>query len=256
MQKRPLTAVMLLGIFIVFGPRLVEASEIFVGEFSDTGGGTIINDGSSDVVSSNGSSSGSTSLMSELGLTDLALASDLADLHILGTITDADQLAVSANLLVLRIFGTVSSPCLAALNCATLNDVRVGGSLSLNQGFNPANVLFAFNVVGGPLTGMPWGTSPGGLSSPLTVPLGTLLDFQLTSAQIAFILSRMDGYGVGDVRLGLGAMSSGLTATGGFENVGSQFEITSVPEPGLLTLLGMGLLSGFARVRHKRAARH
>ena len=147
---------------VFLGSRPTEASRIDIGEFSDSGG-TIINDGSGDVSSSNGSSHGATSLMSDLGLLNPTLAGDLANLHILGIVTDSDLQAVSADLSVLRIMGTVASPCAAALNCAQMSSVRVGGSLSLNNGQDPVNVLFAFNVIGGALLNMPWGTTPGGL---------------------------------------------------------------------------------------------
>ena len=239
---------------VFLGSQPTEAARIDIGEFSDSGG-TIINDGSGDVSSSNGSSHGATSLMSDLGLLNPTLAADLANLHILGTVTDADLQAVSADLSALRIIGTLASPCAAALNCAQMTSVRVGGSLSLNNGQDPVNVLFAFNVIGGALLNMPWGVTPGGLPTQ-SVQIGTPLDYRLSSAQIAFIVSRMQGLEVGDVRIGLGGLATGFTAGGAPENVGAVFEIPTVPEPGSLLLLAGGLIGRSARSRRRRTIVH
>jgi|RhiMethySRZTD1v2_1073278.scaffolds.fasta_scaffold431802_2 hypothetical protein len=229
-------------LLVCFTVQQAEAAFLRVSEGSDTGGGTIIFDGSADASSSNGSSSGSTTLMSAMGLTDATLSNDLATLHFLVSLTDADNLSVAGNLLVLRVTGTVEDPC-PGLNCAFIDDVRVGGSLSHNAAGNTQNVLFAFDIVGS-LSGMPWGTTPAGLSSPYLIsPLNTVADFQLTQAQINFIISRLSGFGVDEVWIGLGASSAGITATGAFDNVGTNVDV--VPEP-VTTLLFGAAACGFA----------
>ena len=58
----------LVSVFLLSAVLRAEAALIVVNESSDTGGGTLVNDGSGDVSSSNGSSSGFTQLMSDLGL--------------------------------------------------------------------------------------------------------------------------------------------------------------------------------------------
>ena len=252
LRRRFILGLCLTGFFV----HQAEAASIRVSEASDTGGGTLINDGSGDVSSSNGSSSGSTSLLADLGVTDLSLATDLAQLHFLVSFTDlqhddAAHASVSAELNVLRVYGTVENAC-PALNCAFLDDVNVGGSLSFNPAGNTQNVLFAFDIVGA-LSGMPWGATPAGLSSPQVAPINAVLDFQLTSAQIAFIMARLGagGFAVGDVTIGLGAFSEGVTATGGFDNVGTRVDLNPIPEPTTAVLLGMGAIA----LARRRAAR-
>ena len=224
-----------------------EGAIIRVRESSDDGSGSIMNDGSADVRSSNGSSLGDTSLMSQLGLTDGNLGADLLNLRITGSITDifvqGFEPADSAELLVLRLFGMADEAC---AGCAKLSDAAVGSvGLSFDANGNlldPANVLFAVNLVGPAFNpdGTTW-TAPGGLASPFAVGLGDPLSFQLTQAQVNFIVSQMAAasLGVGDIRIGLGARAFGVTATPDVdEPVESNFAIASVPEPGSLLLFG------------------
>ena len=227
-----------------------EGAIIRVREGSDDGGGSIMNDGGADVKSSNGSSDGNTSLLSDLGVTNANLAADLLALQITGSITDLSvqnfEAAVSAELFVLRLFGMTDEPC---AGCAQLSEASVG-SIGLlpdpnnpGNGFDPANVLFAVNLVGGSFNpdGTAWPLTLGGLDSPLAVALGAPLAFQLTQAQVDFIIDQMTaaGVGVGDIRIGLGARAFGITTTPGVgEPVESNFAIATIPEPGSLLLFG------------------
>src|SRR5262245_54160369 len=131
------------ALLLLSGLRPAEASRISVNELNE-GGGTIINDGTGDVASSNGSANGETSLMSELGLRDGFLADDLSLLHITGFITDSNNIATSADLNVIRIYGTVQSE-VGCPNCVTPNSVNVGDDAGASQEIR--NVLFAFDVV-------------------------------------------------------------------------------------------------------------
>jgi PEP-CTERM motif-containing protein len=248
-MKRVSSSLALAAVILTTVVPATEGAIIRVRESSDDGSGSIMNDGGADVKSSNGSSLGDTSLMSELGLTNGNLAADLLALQLTGSITDifvqGFEPAVSAEILVLRLFGMAAEEC---AGCATLSDAAVG-SVGLfpdpndpNQLFDPANVLFAVNLVGPAFNpdGTTW-TGPGGLASPLAVGLGDPLSFQLTQAQVNFIITQMAaaGLGVGDIRIGLGARAFGVTATADVEEpVESNFAIATVPEPGSLLLFG------------------
>jgi hypothetical protein len=237
-----------------FGIGSAEASRISVNEQAESGG-TIINDGSGDVSSSNGSSTGFTTIMADLGLSDLTLQNDLANLRIDGSVTnEIQQSAVaptSADLSALRVYGTVATTC---ATCLTLNDVKIGGSLSLNPSGNTQNVLFAFDVIGNGLTGTTWGTSvtPGGLATQ-NVQLDASLEYQLSAAQIQFILDRMAGYSVDQVSIGLGARATGVNGLPTGEPVQTVFETRTVPEPGTLALLAVGAIPVMLR---RRRANH
>ena len=211
-----------------------NAALILIGAGSDSGGGTILNDGTGDVSSSNGSSSGFTSTLTELGLNDL---SDLSQLYVHGQINNPFEPAHLADLVTLRLIGTVANPC---SGCATLNDVRVGGTLSLggpDHDYNPAVVLFAFDIVG----------SLAGMGLPTQQHLtGAEFSYSLTQDQIDFITTRMSGYGLSDVHIGLGARSAGPAGP-----YSTRAEVSSVPEPGTLLLLACGIgVAGVRRFRH------
>jgi hypothetical protein len=255
-MKRLSGSLTLAAVLLTTVVPLAEGAIIRVRESSDDGSGSIMNDGGADVKSSNGSSDGSTSLMSDLGLTNGNLAADLLALTITGSITDPTSFdplnpAVSAELWVLRLFGMTDQPC---TGCAKLSEASVG-SIGLlpdpnnpNTLFDPNNVLFAVNLVGGPFNpaGTTW-TAPGGLPSMLPVALGAQLSFQLTQDQVDFIVAQMTGFGVGDVRLGLGATAFGVTAIPG---VGDQVQADfAVPEPSSLLLLGSAAVAFAMRRR-------
>jgi hypothetical protein len=260
-----LTLRIALAMFLVAaGHRTAEASRISVNELNE-GGGTIIHDGSADVASSNGTTTTSTSntdLLSAIGLTNGNLAAGLAALHFVGAVTDPaiqntqGLPAVSATLNVLRITGTLLSPC---STCGLMSDVRIGSSLGLHNGLNPQNVLFAFDIVGsGGFANVPWGLA-GSTLAPMAVTLGGTLDFTLSQDQIAFIISRLAAFnlGVDDVRLGLGAGAQGKTAANTPEGVLTEFEtdlrptLTAVPEPMSLLLFGTGIALGARRLRRR-----
>jgi hypothetical protein len=260
-MKRLYRSLPIVAVLLAASVHIAEGAGIRVRESSDDGGGSIMNDGSADVRSSNGSSLGDTSLMAELGLTDANLEADLLALSVTGSISDifvqGFEPASSAELLVLRLFGMTDQPC---ADCAKLSDAAVGSiGLSFDANGNaidPANVLFAVNLVGPAFNpdGTPW-TAPAGLASPVAVGLDTPLAFGLSQAQVTFILSQMNGFGVGDVRLGLGARAFGVTSDPEVEEpVESNFAINDVPEPTSLLLFGSAA-AAFAMRRRLTAPR-
>jgi hypothetical protein len=245
---------------VLFSLSQAEAARISISSTADQGGGTIINDGSADVSSSNGSSSGFTNLLSELGIHDLTLGADLAQLHVVGTVGIPDATsgpAVVGNLNGLKIYGTVDDPANCP-NCALLSQVHVGGSLHQGPNGDVANVLFVVNLVGGVANNTPWFGPLGGPAQP-NPQFGAQLDFQLSQAQIGFIMSRLTagGFGVGDVHIGLGALVAAVTADQ--QPLGSAFETvgpTAVPEPATMMLLASGLASLPAAIRRRRKTRY
>jgi hypothetical protein len=73
---------------------------------------------------------------------------------------------------------------------------------------------------------------------------------------VAFILSQMNGFGVDDVRLGLGARAFGVTSDPEVEEpVESNFAINEVPEPTSLLLFGSAA-AAFAMRRRLSARAH
>ena len=243
-----------------------DAARITVDDIA-TGGGTIVNDGSQDVSSSDGSADGNSDLMTTLGLSDANLAAGLAALTISGGLEGGDSgfgVPVTAELSVLRVYGTLATSTCA--DCLKPSDVKIGSSLSLRQDSNgnpidPNNVLFAFNIVGSALSYPGWSGVPAGLPAQTANPAESPFTFRLSDEQIAYVLARMGTtYGVGAVRLSLGAGGFGVTADGGQVGMGLTFEMppiktNNVPEPGTLTLLAAGLaMAGIRRL--KKSAHH
>lgn len=249
----------LASLFLLSTVVSADAALITISEQS-TGGGTLVHDGTGDVSSSDGSAQGNALLMSSFGITNGNLANDLGLFSITGLITDGDGLATSANLNILRLIGTLNgNPLPSCATCATLNDVRVGSSLSLGAAGNTQNVLFAFDIVGA-LSGMPWGVTPAGLSSPQNVPIGQNFVYTLTPAQISFIVGRMSGFTVNQVRFGIAASAVGLVPPTSQTDVRLAFDLqgpvpVAVPEPGTLLLLGSGMAAAVCR-RRRRSQLH
>ncbi len=245
-----------------------EAARITITQGVGEGEGTIVNDGSQDVASSNGTAFGETSLMSELGLSNSTLASDLASLSFTGLISPVSgSTASSANLIVLRLYGTVAPASCA--DCGLLSESQVGFS-GLHNPETPAvfsdtkSVLFTVDIVGPdpsdePIDGAPpaW-LGPINLASPNEVPVGINVVRSLSQLQIDFIVARVasGNYNVADISLGMGLRPEGVDGdvTATFDIIGRSVP-QPTPEPGTLMLLAAGLAAtGMRRWRSQRAA--
>ena len=259
--------VSVVGLMVLSLWQPAEAARITVDDIA-AGGGTIVNDGNGDVVSSDSSAEGVTSLMSELGLRQGSLAADLASITLSGKLTQLTTdfgVAAQGELNVLKIVGTLANATVPCGDCQLLSDVNVGSSLGLRQEnglpIDPRIVLFEFNIVGQGLpTPTGWPTMPSALGTQFVTPVDGLLTYQLTTDQIAFILARMGTFNVSDVRIGLAAGAVGRTAAGREVPVQIDFDMPAiktndVPEPGTLTLLAAGLAMAGVR-RLKKSARH
>lgn len=249
--------VALASLFLLSTVVTADAALIGISEFS-TGGGTLVHDGTGDVSSTDGSATGDALLLSSFGITNGNLAADLGLFSITGLVTDSDNIATTANLNVLWLIGTLDgNPLPACSTCGSLNDVNVGSSLGLDPVLgNTQNVLFAVGIVGNPTAGA-W-VGPGNLGSPQVVPVGQTFVYNLTAAQIAFIVGRMSGFTVDQVRFGLSASAEGISSDPFGQNVALQFDLQGpvpVPEPGTVLLLGSGIAAAVLR-RRRRSQLH
>lgn len=248
---------------VAFGFAPAEAARINLSETSGGGGGTIINDGTGDVVSSDGSARSLTSFSSVLSEL-VGDVSELDQLRLTGTVSGQSDfdVATSADISVFRIYATIIDGALPAgcSDCATPSQVKIGiGGLHLNPDpstqdptdvIDESNVLFAINAIGPSLSASTWG-GPAGMAG-VNVALNTAIDYQLlNAAQIQFIVGRLNAYNLGlsDVRIGIGAQVNGVGGP-----VEALLGVEPVPEPGTLLLLASG--AAMLAVRRRRAARH
>ena len=246
----------LASFFLLSAVATADAARISVDELS-TGGGTLVHDGTGDVSSSDGSAKGDALLLSSFGITNGNLANDLALFSLTGYFSDHDSLATSANVTALWLIGTIDvDPLPLCATCGLLTDVNVGSSLSLDpQVGDTRNVLFAIPLIGA----IPAGTfvGPANLGQQ-NVAFNSNPVYTLTPAQIAFIVSQMSGYTVGQVRFGISTAGIGLYGANLQTDIGLEWDLqgpVATPEPGTMLLLGSGIAAAGLR-RARRRARH
>lgn len=245
----------LASFFVLSAAATADAARISVDELS-TGGGTLVHDGTGDVSSSDGSAKGDSLLLSSFGITNGNLANDLGLFTLTGYFSDRDNLATSVNVTALWLIGTIDiDPLPACATCGLLSDVNVGSSLSLDpQVGDTRNVLFAIAIIGA-IPAATW-VGPANLPQPQNVPFNSNPVYSLTPAQIAFIVNRMSGFTVDQVRFGISTAGIGLYGANLQTDVGLEWDLqgpVATPEPGTMLLLGGGIAAaGLRRVRQRR----
>ncbi len=223
------------GLAVLFVPAIAVSSEaaIIIAEGPGGGAGTLVHDGQGDVGSVNGSGKGNAPLLGSF-VTDASLAADLLGFRILPTFTDGDNEAVSANLSLLYLIGTIvgnPATCPSGVTCGLLSQTT-GDTLGFDfdANFDPINdtqnVLFLIPIIG-TAAAHPWvdPSSPQyGSPQNILIPSGTA-SFALTTDQIDFITARMAGLNVNQIRLGLNVIAGGVTETG-TTDIGSTWDFT------------------------------
>jgi hypothetical protein len=261
---------------------LSDAATLSVKGGSGTGGGTIVRGGTGDASNTDASAKGDTDTLAELGYTAATLASDLASLELVVTVSNTSGFAADAALIQsLELFFTSSTPCSlsVATDCAAVSTIRQGfGGLKYDTGPDVGqNVDLTAETV---VASVQFAASPG-----IGVAFDTPQTFSLKDAQAADIAALLlaafpqgfpgspyssDPNFLNLMFLGFSVQSIGVlfdsTTSSGFVEVTDGNEthifaaapvdtdIATVPEPGSLLLLGIGCLS-IAAVHRRRAGR-